>query len=72
MSNEIPVCFSLLLRLIAGYPSVEMPHCTRNTVIEGQLQEMNDEGQPLRMSSTMRADLSLHESVCFLIKVNHR
>ncbi|TMS35817.1 hypothetical protein L596_003132 [Steinernema carpocapsae] len=48
----------------------ELPHCTKNTVMEGEIRQMDDLGKRENVFSATQFQMGLHETACLSLKDN--
>uniref|UniRef100_A0A1I7YZY5 HAP2-GCS1 domain-containing protein n=1 Tax=Steinernema glaseri TaxID=37863 RepID=A0A1I7YZY5_9BILA len=48
----------------------ELPHCTKNTVMEGEIRQLDDLGKMENIFSSTQFQMALHETTCLSLKVN--
>lgn len=49
---------------------VELPHCSHNSVMEGRIENSNEDGIVTNISGSIQFHMSLHETACIKLEVN--
>ncbi|KAK0395940.1 hypothetical protein QR680_001499 [Steinernema hermaphroditum] len=65
----------LILRIVGSFAWVltspeELPHCTKNTIMEGEIRQMDDLGRKENIFSSTQFQMALHETSCLSLKMN--
>ncbi|KAK6052114.1 hypothetical protein COOONC_10381 [Cooperia oncophora] len=65
---RIVLCLYLVTWISAGIID-DLPHCSRSTVMEGEIREYDNFGRP-KIYSAVQLSMALHEVACMTIKMN--
>lgn len=65
---RILICLYLVTWASAGVID-DLPHCSRSTVMEGEIREYDNSGRP-KIFSAVHLSMALHEVACMTIKMN--
>ncbi|KAK5972803.1 hypothetical protein GCK32_006456, partial [Trichostrongylus colubriformis] len=65
---RIVLCLYLVTWISAGIID-DLPHCSRSTVMEGEIREYDNLGRP-KIYSAVQLSMALHEVACMTIKMN--
>ncbi|KRZ24321.1 hypothetical protein T4B_5631 [Trichinella pseudospiralis] len=70
LSSSVPLLVLLLLSCCSSLAKLQIPQCSRTSLVTGVMRSVNLDTTEMTMTTTMQTQIGLHETGCFFVNLH--